>query len=117
MADAAGQGEERGGRGRGNELKVSREERGRRQGRKVSPTQRRTAPHHPLSTAHTRPLLGVFVNTRTNGKLAGERGGWRGRKETQHPIFLFCSFSAFKEQMCRGLQTEKDTPSPSANLG
>lgn len=43
----------------------------------------------------------------------------RQKKKTHtnnHPT-LFCSFSFFKEQMCCGLQTEKDTPLLLANLG
>lgn len=54
-----------------------------------------------------------------------QMGGWWGekknnekkKKEKSHSIFLFCSFSVFKEQMCRGLQSEKDTPLLLANLG
>lgn len=65
---------------------------------------------------HTAPPQGVYEHMYKWEAGVGVRG-WRRGKETQHPIFLFCSFSVFKEQMCRGLQTEKDTPSLSANLG
>lgn len=41
----------------------------------------------------------------------------KNKKHTNNHPTLFCSVSFFKEQMCCGLQTEKDTPLLLANLG
>lgn len=46
-----------------------------------------------------------------------EAEGRKKKKSTNNHPTLFCSFSFFKEQMCCGLQTEKDTPLLLANLG